>query len=140
MLIDLLFLPVHVLVGAPDVALQILEVCNVLVVELVLTKNSFGFLAHLQQRAFCWACPQEHAQVVKLVSHSTRLQFCLLSNLYSQRTAFEGKDQQFMDYCSLSFGNGLEVATICLPEEMEFCDRWNFLTLRPATQKRREIL
>ena len=52
MLIDLFLLPVHVLVGAPDVALQILEVCNVLVVELVLTKNSFGFLAHLQQRAF----------------------------------------------------------------------------------------
>ena len=50
MLIDLLFLPVHMLV--PDVALQILAVCNVLVVELVLTKNSFGFLAHLQQKAF----------------------------------------------------------------------------------------
>ena len=115
MLIDLFLLPVHVLVGAPDVALQILEVCNVLVVELVLTKNSFGFLAHLQQRAFCWACPhkeqaqvtdQEHAQVVKLVPHSTRLQSCLLSKLYSQRTAFKTKDQQFMDYCSLSFGNG----------------------------------
>ena len=64
MLIDLFFLPVHVPVGAPDVALQILAVCNVLVVELVLTKNSFGFLAHLQQRAFCWACPhKEQAQV-----------------------------------------------------------------------------
>ena len=64
MLIDLFFLPVHVLVGAPDVALQILEVCNVLVVELVLTKNSFGFLAHLQQRAFCLACShKEQAQV-----------------------------------------------------------------------------
>ena len=52
MLIDLLFLPVHMLVAAPDVALHILAVCNVLVVELVLTKNSFGFLAHLQQKAF----------------------------------------------------------------------------------------
>ena len=82
MLIDLLFLPVHMLVGVPDVALKILAVCNMLVVELVLTKNSFGFLAHLQQRAFCWARPhkeqaqvtdQEHAQVVKLVPHSTQL-------------------------------------------------------------------
>ena len=64
MLIDLFFLPVHVPVVAPDVALQILEVCNVLVVELVLTKNSFGFLAHLQQRAFCLACShKEQAQV-----------------------------------------------------------------------------
>ena len=45
MLIDLFFLPVHVPVGAPDVALQILAVCKVVVVELVLTKNSFGFLA-----------------------------------------------------------------------------------------------
>ena len=52
MLNERLFLPVHVLVGAPDVALQILAVCNVLVVELVLKKNSFGFLAHLQQKAF----------------------------------------------------------------------------------------
>ena len=52
MLIDLFFLPVHVPVGAPDVAQQILAVCRVVVVELVLTKNSFGFLAHLQQRAF----------------------------------------------------------------------------------------
>ena len=101
------------------------------------------------KKLFCWACPhkelvqvtdQEHAQVVKLVSHSTRLQSCLLSKLYSQRTALEAKDQQFMDYCSLSFGNGQQVATICLPEEMEFCDRWNFLTLRPAPQKGRGIL
>ena len=45
MLIDLFFLPVHVPVGAPDVALQILAVCKVVVVELVLTKNNFGFLA-----------------------------------------------------------------------------------------------
>ena len=45
MLIDLFFLPVHVPVGAPDVAQQILAVCKVVVVELVLTKNSFGFLA-----------------------------------------------------------------------------------------------
>ena len=52
MLIDLFLLPVHVLVGAPDVALQILAVCKVVVVELVLKKNSFGFLAHLQQKAF----------------------------------------------------------------------------------------
>ena len=100
------------------------------------------------KKLFCWACPhkeqvqvtdQEHAQVVKLVSHSTRLQSCLLSKLYSQRPALEAKDQQFMDYCSLSFGNGQQVATICLPEEMEFRDRWNFLTLRPAPQKGREI-
>ena len=64
MLNERLFLPVHVLVGAPDVALQILEVCNVLVVELVLKKNSFGFLAHLQQRDFCLACShKEQAQV-----------------------------------------------------------------------------
>ena len=55
---------VHMLVGAPDVALQILAVCRVVVVVLVLTKNSFGFLAHLQQRAFCLACShKEQAQV-----------------------------------------------------------------------------
>ena len=45
MLIDLFFLPVHVPVGAPDVAQQILAVCKVVVVELVLTKNSFGCLS-----------------------------------------------------------------------------------------------
>ena len=45
MLIDLFFLPVHVPVGAPDVAQQILAVCKVVVVELVLKKNNFGFLA-----------------------------------------------------------------------------------------------
>jgi len=44
-LIDLFFLPVHVLVGAPDVAQQILAVCKVVVVELVLKKNNFGCLS-----------------------------------------------------------------------------------------------
>ena len=45
MLIDLFFLPVHVPVGVPDDAQQILAVCKVVVVELVLKKNNFGFLA-----------------------------------------------------------------------------------------------
>ena len=45
MLIDLFFLPVHVPVGAPDDAQQILVVCKEVVVELVLDKNNFGFLA-----------------------------------------------------------------------------------------------